>query len=118
MVVTVTTSAEAYALAGRLPDRVHAPRDAAELAALLATCDSAGGAVVFFGGNTLQALGNAPLRYDTAIDLRGLDGIVDYEPNDLTIGVEAGLTVAALGATLAAHGQFVPLDAPRATLAT
>ena len=105
-------------LGARAPGAVHAPRDAAELATLLRACDDAGHAVVLFGGNTLQALGNVPARYDVAIDLRGLDRILVHEPRDLTIAVEGGVTLAALDAALAAHGQFVPLDAPQPALAT
>jgi glycolate oxidase FAD binding subunit len=116
--VAVAHEPSSYALGGRTPATVHAPRDADAVAALLRASDDARAAVVFFGGNTLQALGNAPARYDVAIDLRGLDRVVDYEPRDLAIGAEAGVTIATLNATLAKHGQFVPLDAPRASLAT
>ena len=47
-----------------------------------------------------------------ALDLRGLDGIVDYEPADMTVRVEAGLTLRALRAHLAEHGQYLPADPP------
>ncbi len=107
-----------YALGASAPRDVFTPRDARELAARLLACDEAGAAVVLFGGGTLQALANDPIRYDVAIDVRALDRVVDYEPRDLAIGVEAGMTVAAFDARLAAHGQFVPLDAPRAATAT
>ena len=118
MAVDVAPDFTAYALGSSQPSGVHAPRDAAEVATLLRECDEAGRAVVLFGGGTLQGMANDPARYDVAIDLCGLDRIVEYEPNDLTIGVEAGMTVAALDAVLAEHGQFVPLDVPRTTRAT
>jgi glycolate oxidase FAD binding subunit len=107
-----------FALAGRLPENVFVPQGIDELAALLRECDDAGRAVVVFGGNTLQSLGNAPARYDVAIDMRALAAVVEYEPRDFTISVEAGITVAALERELAERGQFVPLDAPRPSLAT
>jgi glycolate oxidase FAD binding subunit len=118
--VTLETAREplAYALGERVPARVLVPRDADEVATMLRACDDAGEAVVLFGGNTLQALANPPTRYDVALDLRGLANVVAYEPNDLTIAVEAGMTVARLDAALAEHRQFVPLDAPRALRAT
>ncbi len=108
----------AYALGERVPLNVYTPEDAAELAAILRRCDDAGEAAVLFGGNSLQAFGNAPLRYDAAIDLRRLDRILEHEPRDLTISLEAGVTVAALDAALLTHGQFIPLDAPRPSRAT
>jgi glycolate oxidase FAD binding subunit len=107
-----------FALAGRMPERVFAPQSVDELAAFLRECDDAGRATVVFGGNTLQSLGNAPERYDVAIDMRALAAVVEYEPRDFTISVEAGITVAALERALAERGQFVPLDAPRPSLAT
>jgi len=118
--VAVETAREypGFALAGRMPERIFVPQTIDELAAFLRECDDAGRAAVIFGGNTLQALGNAPARYDVAIDMRALGAVVEYEPRDFTISVEAGITVAALERELAERGQFVPLDAPRPTLAT
>ncbi|HET9785058.1 MAG TPA: FAD-binding protein, partial [Terriglobales bacterium] len=44
------------------------------------------------------------------LDLRPMRQVRFYQPGDLTVGADAGLTVAALNAVLAGHGQFVPLD--------
>jgi glycolate oxidase FAD binding subunit len=107
-----------YALGTRLPDDVETPATLADLAALLRACDERGRAAVLFGGRTLQGLGAVPKRYDLAIDCTRLDRVVEHEPRDLTIALEAGCRVAALDAALAACGQFVPLDAPRAAAAT
>ena len=48
----------------------------------------------------------------------GLQRIVDYTPRDMTILVEAGVRMADLAATLAAEGQQLPIDVPRASEAT
>ncbi len=112
------TDRAAYALGERVPGNVYSPANAAELAEILRGCDDAGEAAVLFGGNSLQAFGNAPLRYDAAIDLRGLDRILEHEPRDLTISLEAGVTITALDAALLSHGQFIPLDAPRPSRST
>ena len=80
---------------------------------------SAGHSVTPLGGRTMLDLGMPPTRYDIALDLSGLTQIVDYEPNDFTITVEAGMTLADLQRHLAKNGQFLPLDHPhfeRATL--
>jgi glycolate oxidase FAD binding subunit len=48
-----------------------------------------------------------------------MNRLIDYQPDDLTVTVEAGMTVAALAAVLAQRGQILPLDPPlpeRATL--
>ncbi len=98
--------------------RVVAPANAAEAAALLAACSRDGAAVVALGGGTLQAIGNAPRRCDVVLNTSMLSGIRDYEPADLTTGLEAGTTLAAVAAALGEHRQWIPFDAPRAALAT
>lgn len=107
-----------YALGKHEPGEVQKPASLEALAAALGACDRTGRAVVLFGGRTLQGLGHAPERYDVAIDCTRLDRVIEHDPRDLTIGLEAGCTIATLEATLAAAGQFVPLDVPRAATAT
>ena len=109
---------EAYRLGAMQPSRVLEPRDADEMALLLRKADEAGAAVVVYGGGTLQRAANAPSRYDVAISTRRLDALHDYDPRDLTAGIGAGMTVAALQRALAQHEQFLPLDAPLAMRAT
>ena len=75
--------------------------------------------VITHGGRTMLDLGMPPRSYDVALDLSGLNQVVDYEPNDFTITVQAGMTLAELQRHLATNGQFLPLDHPhfeRATL--
>ena len=107
-----------FTLGGLAPTRVLSPASDEETATALRACATANEAVVPFGGGTLQAAANRPARYDVALDLRGLRGVRAYDPRDLTIGVAAGTTLGELAATLAQHGQFLPLDAPRAAHAT
>jgi glycolate oxidase FAD binding subunit len=107
-----------YRLGDRAPARVERPADAAEAAALLHACASDGAAVVAFGGGTMQAFGNAPARYDVALDMRGIAAVRQYDYREMTIGADAGMTVAAFARVLAEHGQFVPLDVPNAERAT
>ena len=107
-----------HSLGGIAPKRTVAPASDEDVAAALRACAAAGEAVVAFGGGTLQAAANLPARYDVALDLRELRGVRAYDPRDLTIGVAAGTTLAELATTLADHGQFLPLDAPRAAYAT
>jgi glycolate oxidase FAD binding subunit len=66
----------------------------------------------------LQSIGNAPRRCDVELHTKGLAGIRDYLPADMTAGLEAGATLADVARALAEHGQWIPFDAPRASLAT
>ncbi|MDA0350778.1 MAG: FAD-binding oxidoreductase [Chloroflexi bacterium] len=106
----VQRAPEGYALDGVTPALAVRPRSAAELAATLLAADQAGLAVSPQGGRTAITLGRPLARYDVALDTTALDRVVEYAPEDLTITVEAGMTLAALQATLAAEGQYLPID--------
>lgn len=105
-------------LGERAPSIREEPHDAASVAAILHSAAQADRAVVAFGGGTLQSLGNAPRAYDIALSLRRLDAVLSYDHRDLTIGVEAGATLAAVARTLGEFGQFIPFDAPHPARAT
>src|SRR5262249_56071589 len=45
-------------------------------------------------------------------DLRGLDRVIEYNPADLTVTVQAGVSASALTARLAPHRQWLALDPP------
>jgi glycolate oxidase FAD binding subunit len=70
------------------------------------------------GGNTSTDKSLPPFDIDLNIDLTQLNHVIEYEPANLTVTVEAGMTLAALQSTLQAHRQFLPLDPPQATRAT
>ena len=48
----------------------------------------------------------------TAVDLRALNQVTEYTPEDMTVTVEAGLTLAELQTRLAEGGQWLPSDPP------
>lgn len=101
------------------PKKIETPSSLDELARIVASAAKENAAVIPWGGGTMQHLGNAPRRYDISLDLTRLNRIVEYTPDDLTITVEAGTTLAAVQTELAQHNQFLPLDPPvpiRATI--
>jgi glycolate oxidase FAD binding subunit len=61
------------------------------------------------GGGTKPALSNQP---DGAIllEMRGLSGILAYEPEEFTFTALAGTAVADVAAALAENGQYLPFD--------
>src|SRR3954468_17658593 len=75
-------------------------------------------AVYLVGGGTALDYGNASSQPGQSLDLTVLNRVVDYTPRDMTIVVEAGVRMADLAATLAAEGQHLPIDVPRASAAT
>ena len=104
------------------PTRIAAVTSEAELVDLLtaanASADRDEAVVVPIGGGTSLGIGNVPPRVDLAVDLRGLAGIENYVPGDLTLTARAGTRLADLQAELAAHGQELPIDMPLAADAT
>ncbi len=91
---------------------IEAPRDADELARLLKKYSDERCTIIPRGGGTMLELG-APIQHaGIVLSLENLNRIVDYQPANLTVRVEAGATLDALNRTLAEHGQFVPLDPP------
>ncbi len=46
------------------------------------------------------------------VELGALNRVVEYTPEDMTVTVEAGFTLAALQAELGRHRQWLPLDPP------
>ena len=100
-----------YAVFGQVPARVARPESADEAQEVVR--EAAGAAIVPWGGGTRQELGHAPECYDIALSTERLDRITDYQPADLTVTAQAGVTVARLQETLAEHGQFLALDVAR-----
>jgi glycolate oxidase FAD binding subunit len=67
------------------------------------------------GSGTKPALSTPPPGVAT-IDMSGLRGIVEYDPDELTLTALAGTPVAEVQAALAAHGQHLPFDPPPGTI--
>lgn len=75
-------------------------------------------AVTPMGGRTALRCGYPLLRSATELDLTGLAQVIDYPARDMTITVEAGLSVRELQRTLAEERQRLAIDIPQAGSAT
>ncbi len=107
-----------YALGGRAPKLALRPANRDEVAEVVSAAAADGLAVVPWGAGVALAQESAPPRYDLALDLSALNRIVEYDPEDLTLTAECGITIAALRETLAARRQELPLEAAHASRAT
>lgn len=108
----------AYAVRGQTPAVVARPAYAEGVRAAVALAFEASAAIVPWGSGSRQALGYPPERCDLVLSLERLTHVIAYDPADLTITVEAGMTHAALAAHLAAARQMLPLDPPLPARAT
>lgn len=109
---------QAHAIDQMVPGLVARPRTEAEVAAVLQICSREGAVVIPWGAGAHQRLGHLPERADVVLSLAGLNQVVEYVPADMTVTVQAGMSLAELQELLAPHGQTVPLDPPGARLAT
>jgi glycolate oxidase FAD binding subunit len=75
-------------------------------------------AVYPLGGRTMLHFGLPATRRGIGIDLTGLDQVIDYPARDMTITVQAGITMTRLGETLAREKQWLPIDVPHPERAT
>jgi glycolate oxidase FAD binding subunit len=95
------------------------PSSVAELGDIVRRAAADGQAIYPCGGRTMLDLGLSPTKPGVAVDIRKLDQVIDYPARDMTITVQAGITIAKLQETLRAEKQRLPIDVPfpdRATL--
>jgi len=95
---------------GLTPGRVARPSTAEQVAEALREAAGDGRSVVPVGGGRALGLGDPPERFDVALETRALDRVLELSQADMTVSVEAGITLEALNATLAQVGQFLPID--------
>ena len=107
-----------YAIDGLIPQWAVKPANRREVAQILGWAASEGLKVAPWGGGTQIKLGNPPEELHLVLDLSRLDQVVDFQPADLTVTVEAGITLESLQRHLASAGKFLPLEAPLASRST
>ncbi len=89
------------------------PANVEELRDAVRTFESEGRAMIPAGAGAHAFLGNPPGgERPVVISTARLDGVLQYDPDDFTVGVEAGCRVSTLHARLAANGQELAVDFP------
>jgi glycolate oxidase FAD binding subunit len=96
------------------------PMSVEDVAESVQRLEAEGAALVPVGGGTQLQTGYPPSseRPYALLLTQRLDHILDYQPDDMTITCEPGVTLSALQAHLATHRQFLPIDAPLPAQAT
>lgn len=109
---------EGDAIVGLRPRAAYAPATLEEAAEVMAMAARERLRLGFVGGGTALGLGAAPAGLDAVVRTERLARILEHAPADQVVIAEAGVTLAALQAALAGHGQRLALDAPRPERAT
>jgi glycolate dehydrogenase FAD-binding subunit len=107
-----------FAIDGLRPQGAVYPETVEQVSQTLKAANEQGHAIVPVGYGAFLHLGGIPRRYDLALSLQRLNRIVDYQPADMTVTVEAGLTLTRLQKILGEHGQWLPIDPPLPEQAT
>jgi glycolate oxidase FAD binding subunit len=94
------------------------PASAAELAEAVGAAAAKKRNIAISGNVTKTRWAGPPHDADACISTIKMDRVLQYEPKDLTISVEAGMPFAAFAKLLAGNRQMVPLDPPYAESAT
>jgi glycolate oxidase FAD binding subunit len=94
------------------------PSSAEDLAEALHEVNANARTVAVIGNDSKRLMSGPVLRADVVISTAGLRRILQYEPNDLTISVEAGMPFSELQSLLARRKQMIALDPPFAAHAT
>jgi glycolate oxidase FAD binding subunit len=94
------------------------PGSPEQLAEALASSQRSRQSIHLCGNSTKDRMGGPISSADVRISTAGLNRVLQYEPSDLTISVEAGITYRELSRVLAEHRQMVPLDPPFSDRAT
>jgi glycolate oxidase FAD binding subunit len=102
----------AFTISRRAPRLVAMPATVAGLAGVVGAAARVGAKVVAWGAGTAVEQGCPPEGYDVAAVTRGLAGVYEHQPADLTVTCGAGTTLAEVAAALAPVGQLLPLDPP------
>jgi len=107
-----------YAVDGIVPQAALRPGDRQATSEIMRWASSQRIPVFPRGGGTQLVLGNVPEEVGLVLDLSQQSRLLDYQPDDLTATVEAGITLEELQRELAAGGKFLPLEAPLAEAST
>jgi len=94
------------------------PRRASDLAEALATAASRRRTIALTGASSKRLMAGPVEPADVALSTAAMTRVLEYEPRDLTISVEAGIRYTELDRLLAQNRQMIPLDPPFSETAT
>lgn len=101
-----------YSYDGITPDIGAIPSSIQEMQSIVCYATENNLSVIPSGSGTKLGIGNLAKKTDLVLSTNRLNKVLEYEPADLTVTVEAGIRLTDLQTVLAEHKQFLPLDPP------
>ena len=102
-----------YEIDSLTPQVVLQPESAEQIAAVLRLSTEESWTVFPFGNGTQQHVGCLPERVDVVLSTEKMNRIETYDPGDLTISLQAGMSLAQAVSACAEHRQLLPIEAPQ-----
>jgi glycolate oxidase FAD binding subunit len=96
------------------PQAVVSPSSVREIQDILAFATEHQLSIIPVGAGTKLGIGNPPEKVDLVLLMEQFSEVLEYEPADLSVTVQAGVRLSELQGTLAEEGQYLPLDPPYA----
>src|ERR1700693_5818137 len=97
---------------------VARPRSPQDLASQLVDANSKRQSITVCGNSTKTLMGGPIRSSDVSITTSCLDTVLEYDPSELVVSVEAGISYRELSRVLAERRQTIPLDPPFSDRAT
>ncbi|MEW6128546.1 MAG: FAD-binding oxidoreductase [Acidobacteriota bacterium] len=94
------------------PPLIVKPAETEQVAECLNICAKQGAAVIPAGAMSWLECGNPLRRGEVILSLQNLSRVIDYSPADLTVTVEAGISLQTLNAIAKTERQWLPFDPP------
>ena len=110
--VRIGDAAAPWSAWGGSPPPVVLPRATEEAVAVILRANAEGWRVALAGSGTWLGSLDSGSPPDLVLSTAHMDRVLEYEPGDLTMTVEAGMRLSALDHRLARNRQWWPLDPP------
>lgn len=107
-----------FKIDGNLPKGIVFPSNKEEISRTVRLATSKNFSIIPWGGGTKIDIGNIPKKLDLILSLKRLDKIVEHDPLNLIVTVEAGTSLAKAQNHLSKDRQFIALDPPFSKEAT
>lgn len=111
-VLTEPDELESFRIDGNLPKGVVFPSNSEEISRVVQLASSENFSIIPWGGGTKIDMGNIPKKVDLVISLRRLGKVVEHDPLNLNVTVEAGARLDEVQSQIGEKGQFIALDPP------
>jgi glycolate oxidase FAD binding subunit len=109
---TDSRACERFQVDGFTPAAIAEPVDARELIEVVRWARAHHTAMLPVTTGLYLPVGNPPAAADVAVSMAQFQRVLYYDPGDLTLGVEPGISLAQVQQLLAENGLFLPADPP------